>query len=242
MKKTIILFLGAILGFTPFFASSQDKPNYIGQQSQNTITTAVPFLMIGPDARSGGMGEVGAATAPDVNSQHWNPAKYVFAEKDMGFGVSYSPWLRKLVNDINLAYLTFFKKIGDKQAVHASLTYFSLGDITFTDIQGDVIGNYKPNEFAIDAGYSRKFSEKFSGSVVGRFIYSNLTQGQFVQGVSTKAGTSIAADVALYYKTDLSISGLAGSDLAFGLNISNIGSKISYSDDDQAKDFIPTNL
>jgi hypothetical protein len=242
MKKTIILFLGTILGFTPFFANSQDKPNYIGQQSQNTITTAVPFLMIGPDARSGGMGEVGAATAPDASSQHWNPAKYPFADKDMSIGISYSPWLRKLVNDINLAYLNFYKKIGDKQAVHASLTYFSLGDITFTDISGEVIGNYKPNEFAIDAGYSRKFSEKFSGSVVGRFIYSNLTQGQFVQGVSTKPGTSIAADVALYYKTDLSISGLAGSDLAFGLDISNIGAKISYSDDDQAKDFIPTNM
>lgn len=222
--------------------SSHAQTNYIGQESQNTITTAVPFLMIGPDARSGGMGEVGASTTPDANSMHWNPAKYAFIEKKMGLGVSYSPWLRKLVNDINLAYVPFYYKIDDKSTVAASLKFFSLGDITFTDIQGEIIGNYRPNEFSLDGAYARKFSENFSGAVAARFIYSNLTQGQFVSGAATKPGTSFAADVAVYYTKDLSINGLEGANFSFGANISNIGQKISYSNDDATKDFIPTNL
>jgi hypothetical protein len=238
MKKTLLLLVAIIaLGI-----SSYAQPNYIGQESQNTITTAVPFLMIGPDARSGGMGEVGAATTPDANSMHWNPAKYAFVDKKMGLGVSYSPWLRKLVNDINLAYVPFYYKIDDKSTVAASLKFFSLGDITFTDIQGEIIGNYRPNEFSVDGTYARKFSENFSGAVAARFIYSNLTQGQFVAGAATKAGTSFAADVAIYYTKDLSINGLEGANFSFGTNISNIGQKISYSNDDAAKDFIPTNL
>jgi len=238
MKKTFVLFVVLITyGFNSYAQS-----NYIGQESQNTITTAVPFLMIGPDARSGGMGEVGVATTPDVNSMHWNPAKYAFVEKKMGLGVSYSPWLRKLVNDINLAYVPFYYKIDDKSTVAASLKFFSLGDITFTDIQGEIIGNYRPNEFSVDVAYARKFSENFSGAVAARYIYSNLTQGQFVAGAATKPGTSIAADVALYYTKDLSISGVEGANFSFGTNISNIGAKISYSNDDAAKDFIPTNL
>ncbi len=239
MKKQLLIIVSFLILAPTVFSQ---PTNYIGQESNNTITTAVPFLMIGPDARSGGMGETGVASTPDAFSMHWNPAKYAFIEKDMGFSVSYSPWLRELVSDINLAYLNGFYKIDSKSAVGMSLLYFSLGDITFTDIQGEIIGNFRPNEWALDAAYARKFSEYISGSVSGRFIYSNLTQGQFVQGTATKAGTSIATDVAVFYNKELIVSGLKSSKLAFGVNISNIGAKISYSNDDKTRDFIPTNL
>lgn len=242
MKRLLIILTGLVLSFgTTYGQANPDEWN--GQQAtQNTITTAVPFLNIGPDATSGGMGELGAATEPDANSQHWNPAKFAFIEKDMGFAVSYSPWLRELVNDINLAYLSGYKRLNDRSTFSASLKFFSLGDITFTDQDGSVIGNFRPNEFSVDAGYARKFSTKFSGAVAARFIYSNLTQGQTVQGQSTKPGTSVAADVAVFYTTDMNVNWLEGSKFNFGAAITNIGAKMSYSNDDSDKDFIPTNL
>jgi hypothetical protein len=204
------------------------------------ITTAVPFLLISPDARGGSMGETGVATEPDAASIHWNPAKYAFIEKDMGFAVSYSPWLRELVDDIGLAYVSGYKKFDDRQAIAGSLRYFSLGTIQFTRIDGTPIGDFKPNEFALDLAYSRKFSDNFSGSVTGRFIYSNLTLGQEVQGAETSAGTSVAADVAIYYRKEFDLSG-KDAIFSFGTNISNIGAKISYTQTTE-KDFIPTNL
>lgn len=219
---------------------AQNTGEWLGQDPINTITTAVPFLMIAPDARSSAMGDAGVSSTPDVNSMHWNPAKYAFIEKDMGFSVSYSPWLRKLVNDINLAYLGFYKRIDDRQTVAATLLYFSLGDITFTDEMGNSLGTYRPNEFSIDGTYSRKLSTNLSGAVAARFIYSNLTQGQFVQGHETHAGTSIAADVSVYWQKEITMAKLDGL-FAWGINISNIGAKISYSDN-IIKDFIPTNL
>lgn len=241
MKRLLIILSGVVVSFSSTFAQNTDEWN--GQQAtQNTITTAVPFLNIGPDARSGGMGELGAATQPDAISQHWNPAKFPFIDKKMGFAVSYSPWLRQLVNDINLAYLSGYTKIDDRSAVSASLKFFSLGDITFTEQDGSVIGNFRPSEFSVDAGYSRKFSNKFSGAVSGRFIYSNLTQGQTVQGQSTKPGTSVAADIAVFYTNELIVNWLEGSQFSFGAAITNIGSKMSYSNDDSDRDFIPTNL
>ncbi|MCB2220360.1 MAG: type IX secretion system outer membrane channel protein PorV [Bacteroidetes bacterium] len=241
MKRLFVILSGTLLFFNWTLAQNPNEWN--GQQAtQNTITTAVPFLNIGPDARSGGMGELGVATEPDAMSQHWNPAKYAFIEKDMGFSVSYSPWLRKLVNDINLAYLSGYKKLDDRSAISASLKFFSLGDITFTEEDGTVIGNFRPSEFSVDAGYSRKFSDKLSGAVSGRFIYSNLTQGQTVQGQSTKPGTSVAADIAIFYTNELDINWLEGSRINFGAAITNIGSKVSYSNDDADRDFIPTNL
>lgn len=241
MKRLFLFLSGTLVFFS--WAMAQNVDEWNGQQAtQNTITTAVPFLNIGPDARSGGMGELGAATEPDAMSQHWNPAKYPFIDKQMGFSVSYSPWLRKLVNDINLAYLSGYAKIDDRSAVSASLKFFSLGDITFTDEFGTVIGNFRPSEFAVDGGYSRKFSDKLSGAVVGRFIYSNLTQGQTVQGQSTKPGTSVAADIAMYYTNEIEVNWLESSEISFGVNLSNLGAKISYSNDDTDRDFIPTNL
>lgn len=221
------------------FAQAQ-KPNYLGQT--NTITTAVPFLLIAPDARAGAMGDVGGATTPDASSMHWNPAKYAFIESKAGFAASYSPWLRAIVSDINLAYVAGYYKLDDRQTIAASLLYFTLGDITFTDIQGETIGNYRPNEFSLDGTYSRKFSETWSGAVAARYIHSNLTQGISVGGVATKPGKSIAADVSVYHQRELEWRNVEFAEFAFGVNISNIGAKISYSDATTETDFIPTNL
>jgi hypothetical protein len=216
------------------------QQTYLGKRL-NTVTSSVPFLMIAPDARAGAMGDVGVSSTPDINSLHWNPAKYAFIEKDMGFSMAYSPWLRALVNDINLAYLTGFKRLDENSAVAASLLFFSLGDITFMSEDAQNLGNYRPSEFALSGTYSRKFSDYISGAVTARFIYSNLTLGQFVQNQATKPGTSVAADVAVFYTREVE---LFNTDAIFswGLNISNIGAKISYSDDNLTKDFIPTNL
>ncbi len=235
--KLALMILLSVLMVNGF---SQNTDEWLGQQSiLNTITTAVPFLMIAPDARSGALGDAGVSSSPDVYSMHWNPAKYAFVESDMGFGISYSPWLKALVPDINLAYVNFFKRLDDEQTIAASLLFFSLGDITFTDEVGGSLGTYNPNEFSLDFAYSRKLSENFSASVAARFIYSDLTQGQYVQGRETHAGTSIAADVSFYWKKEISFTNTNGL-LSFGANVSNIGRKISYSSD--VKDFIPTNL
>lgn len=211
-----------------------------GGNELNTITTAVPFLLISPDSRSGAMGDVGVATTPDANSLHWNPAKLAFVEDDLGFSVSYVPWLRALVPDINLSYLAGYKKIGDNQAVGLELRYFSLGNITFTDLQGRVLTDYKPNEFALGTSYSRKLSDDFSLSIAGRYIYSDLTGGQSASGIPTVAGQSVAADVSGYYQRAIRL-GKQDADLAFGGNISNIGNKISYTET-AVRDFIPINL
>ncbi|MDP2424093.1 MAG: type IX secretion system outer membrane channel protein PorV [Bacteroidales bacterium] len=205
------------------------------------VTSAVPFLLIAPDARAGSLGDVGAATIPDINSLRWNPAKLSFIEKDMGFSMAYSPWLRGLVNDINLSYLAGYKRLDENQTIGGSLLYFSAGDIQYTDWEGNDQGIYRPSEFAIDATYSRKFSDHISGAVSARFIHSNLTSGQYVGTLSTKPGTSVAADVAVYYQKPVELFS-TDAIFAWGLNISNIGSKISYSDDNTQKDFIPTHL
>lgn len=206
----------------------------------NTIQSVVPFLTIAPDSRAGAMGDVGVATSPDINSLHWNPAKFAFIEGDGGLGLSYSPWLRNLVPDINLAYLTAYKRIDDKQVISGSLLYFSLGNITFTDIFGNTMRNFNPNEFAINLSYSRKFSENISGALTFKYIYSNLTGGTHVGGTETKPGTSIATDLGTYYQKELTVLDKV-SVLRLGLNISDIGSKMSYTDD-QDPDFIPINM
>ena len=238
MKIKLVSLL--ILVIVMLNTNAQNPNTWLGQDPINTITTSVPFLMIAPDARSGSMGDAGVSSTPDANSMHWNPAKYAFIDGNMGFSVSYSPWLKKLVNDINLAYLSGYYRVDDEQVIGASLRYFSLGDINFTDNQGGDMGTYRPNEFAVDATYSRKLSTNLSGAVAARFIYSNLTMGQYVQGLQTHPGTSVAADVAVYWNKDISLADLEGN-LAWGVNISNIGAKISYTDN-TTKDFIPTNL
>jgi len=214
--------------------------NVFAQDELNTITTAVPFLLIGPDARAGAMGDVGVATTPDVNSMHWNPAKLAFNDNDLGASMSFVPWLRSLVNDINLSYITGYKKIGDKQAIGFELGYFSLGQITFTDVNGGLIGNYTPNEYVIGSAYSRKLSDDFSLSVGGKYILSDLTGGQSAGEIETVSGKSFAADVSGFYSKPIRIGG-KDIDLAIGCNISNIGSKIKYTET-ATNDFIPINF
>ena len=222
------------------FAQNVSGVDEIGRNNLNTITTAVPFLLISPDSRAGGMGDVGVATSPDANSLHWNPAKYSFIDEDMGFAVSYVPWLRELVPDINLSYISGYKKLNKNDVIAMELRYFTLGDITFTDVIGNNLGQYKPNEFAIGSSYSRKLSDQFSLAISGRYIYSNLTGGQSAGGIATNAGQSIAADVAGYYVKDIRIA-KKDAELALGANISNIGNKISYTET-STRDFIPINL
>ena len=206
----------------------------------NTITTAVPFLLISPDSRSGAMGDVGVATTPDASSMHWNPAKLSFTKDDIGISVSIVPWLRELVPDINLQYIGGYYRLNDNEAIGYELRYFSLGDITFTDNSGNVIGQYKPNEMAFGTAYSRRLSRDFSIAISGRYIYSNLTGGQSAGSTETIAGQSIAADVSTFYTKPISIANKK-SDLSFGMNISNIGNKISYTET-ITRDFIPINL
>lgn len=212
--------------------------NLLGQI--NTITTAVPFAMISPDARAGGMGDQGVASSPDANSIHWNASKLAFTEKKMAFSVSYTPWLRTLVNDMFIAYLSGYTKLKNDQAIGTSLRYFSLGNITFTDVNGNTIRDFKPNEFAFDLAYSRKLSENFSGGIALRFIHSNLTGGTQVEGQDSKAGNTVAADVSVFYQKEIEI-GNKDAILMAGANISNIGAKISYTESG-VENFIPTNL
>lgn len=230
-------FLPVILLLSTLNSTAQNT-NLLGQI--NTITTAVPFVLISPDARAGGMGDQGVSSSADVNSIHWNPAKLAFAENKMAFGVSYTPWLRALVNDMFIAYITGYKKMKGEQAIGASLRYFSLGNITFTDVNGNTIRDFKPNEFAFDVAYSRKLSEYFSGGIALRYIHSNLTGGTQVEGQDSKAGNTVAADVSVYFQKEIEVGG-KDAILTSGLNISNIGAKISYTESG-VKNFIPTNL
>lgn len=208
----------------------------------NTITTAVPFLLISPDSRASAMGDLGAATNPDVNSQHWNASKYVFSEDEGGVAFSYSPWLRSLgINDINLVYLAGYKKLDKNSAVSASMRYFSLGSITFTDNTGSIIKQANPKEFAFDAAYSTKLSKNLSAAITARFINSNLTEGLTVGAVETKPGRSFAIDLSAFYKTKKFDLGEYDANVNIGMNISNLGAKISYTNS-ATEDFLPANL
>ncbi len=212
---------------------AQDKRNMF-----NPVTTGVTSLSIAPDARGGGMGDLGAATEADVNSQYWNPAKYPFNIARAGVAASYTPWLRQLVNDINLAYVSGFYRLGDYQALSASLRYFSLGEVsTSSSADGATDMTISPYEMAVDVAYSRMLSENFSAAVALRFIFSDIT---YDYSDETTPGKAFAADIALYWNRYF-----AGRNrewnMGIGLNISNIGSKISYGGDDNAE-FIPTNL
>ncbi len=222
--------------------SQNGGPTYeqtLGGDRLNTITTAVPFLMIAPDARSGALGDAGVSSSPDVNSMHWNPAKYAFVDQDFGLAMNYTPWLRALIDDINFSNLSGFYRIDELQTVAASLKYFSLGEIMFTGQTGEELGTVRPNEFSVDVAYARKLGDHLSGAVAARYIYSNLTQGQFVGDYETKPGRAVAADVAVYYHRQLEWD--TPTKFAAGLNISNIGNKISYTDEHNAN-FIPINL
>ncbi|TKC00485.1 type IX secretion system outer membrane channel protein PorV [Pedobacter cryophilus] len=240
-KPFTFLLIFVVFGLTTAFAQvgGTENPTTDGRQG-NAITTAVPFLLITPDARSGALGDVGVATTPDVNATHWNPAKLAFMKDQYGFGLSYSPWLQKLVPDINLAYINGYYRIDDRNVIGGSLRYFSLGEIQLVDANQTQLGNYSPNELAVDGTFARSFGENFSLGTALRFIYSNLSSGQFFDGQQTKPGTAVAADVSAYYKDDKQIFN-TNTTLAFGLDISNIGTKMSYADGGQ-KYFLPTNM
>lgn len=231
MKRNLIIIFSLLVAY----ANAQTSES---TDQSRPIFTAVPSLSIAPDARAGGMGDVGAATSPDVNSQYWNPSKYVFMESEAGFSAAYTPWLRSLVSDIDLAYLSGYYKFNQRQALSASMRYFSLGDIDLFDEYGQFKGASKPLEMAIDVAFSQMLTERFSASVALRFIYSDLTNGMSVEGMNPAA--SVAADVSAYYRLPISMSTGDGT-LAFGTNISNLGSKISY-DDNSTNNFIPTNF
>ena len=192
-----------------------------GSGELNAIQTVVPFLTIAPDSRAGGMGDAGVATSPDVFSMHWNPAKFAFIDGKGGIGLSYSPWLRSLVPDINIALLSGYSRIDKKQVISSSLLYSSLGDVPFTDEFGNLERTFTPNEFSFDLGYSRLFSENLSGGIAFRFIYSNLTGGSYPGGIATKPGISFAADISGYYTKDINLLDKDGN-VAAGINFSNI--------------------
>lgn len=205
------------------------------------ITTAVPFLMIAPDSRHGALGEAGVALADNANAMHWNLSGLAFAEEQMGFSLSYTPWLRNLVPDINLSYLSGFYNLGERSGVIAgSIRYFSLGTIEFTDENAIKYGQFDANEFAIDGGYTRKITDNLSAGVALRFIYSNLAANARVGSFEARPGISVAGDANLLYTKDFT-SGATPLNFRWGLNLSNIGAKISYTNSAN-RDFIPTNL
>lgn len=212
----------------------------------NPLQSAVPSLTIAPDARGGGMGDVGGATSPDLNSQYWNPSKYAQMEGQGGASLSYTPWLRKVIGDIDLVYLSGYYKLADQRALSASLRYFSYGEINLTDMPGPTgeyvsQGTANPYEFAIDLAYSQMLSEYWSAAVALRFIYSDITNGISGDGESAEAGKAVGADVAAYYRKPIEMDENRTAYASFGANISNIGSKISY-DGGSTEEFIPTNL
>lgn len=214
------------------------KTQLAGQQ--NVVTTMVPFLTITPDSRSAGMADAGVAISPDANSIHWNMSKLAFAEKKSGMGISYAPWLRSLVPDVQFSYLSGYNKVGKNGVISGSFRYFSLGNINFTDFQGDPIGSFNPNEFALDAGYATRLSDNFSVGVALRFIRSNIAGVRQLNGISTRPGVSGAGDINVYYQDNIEIKG-KDAKLSFGANLQNIGSKMTYTNREQ-RDFIPMNL
>jgi len=240
LKKSFLSIV--IFTFLLSYSSFSQIVTQIGQEL-NAITTGVPFLTISPDARSGAMGDAGVASSPDANSIHWNPAKYAFIDQDISLNLSYIPWLRNLVSDINFQNISGSYRLSDNQTVAASLMYFSLGDITFTNIAGTKIRDFRPNEFSLDAAYALKLSKNMSGGIAFRYVHSNLTGGIPAggSGSPTKPGNAVAGDISYFYTKDVKLEDKTGT-FNFGVNVSNLGSKISYSDDAYYDDFLPANL
>jgi len=234
MKKFAFLFLALILTF-------QVKAQ--GNLKYNVVTTAVPILLVSPDSRAGAMGDVGVASTPDGNSSAWNPAKLAFLEnKNASMAMSYTPWMSKLVPDIDLAYVNYTKALSDRQGISASLRYFSLGEINFTNEQGNSLGTFNPYEFYLDVAYALKLSDHWSAGTALRWIYSDIAQGQVVQGLQTKPGQSGAADLGFYYQGDYTnIKGGRRQAWSAGIALTNLGAKIAYSESGNS-DFLPTNL
>lgn len=228
----------AIFFLSGHLIQAQINPLTLGGAGLNSIQTAVPFLTIAPDARASGMGDAGVASRADVNSQHWNAAKYAFIDRTSAVSFTYTPWLTAVIPDINLYYLSGYYQINPKNTVSASFRYFSLGSLSFGF---GTPANYRPREFAIDAGYSRLLTDHLSGAVVFRYIQSDLLDGSFTPtGQEPKPGTSVAADLGLFYQKEIDL-GEKNASWALGMNISNMGTRVSYSKDAEGMP-IPTNL
>ncbi len=232
MRSIAFKLTAGILSLTSLFS------NTYAQERINVVTTAVPFLRISPDARAGGMGDLGLATSPDAASGFWNMGKVAFNESPGAISATYTPWLKDLVNDVYLASLSGYYKFDENQALNVGLRYFSLGNIQFTDGTGQLQGIGKPREFAVDLGYSRKLTEKIGLGVGLRYINSDLASGAASGGNTYKVGTSVAGDIGLYYDGKSE----AGDGFTFGAALTNLGAKIAYTDNADQKDFIPANF
>jgi len=232
-KKLSILSVIIIL---PFWAVAQSSTN---GSNANAIPTAVPFLTISPDSRSGAMGDAGVALSPDVNANYWNPSKLAFLEDKDVVSVSYSPWLANLVPDISLSYISYAHKIDDRNSIGLSMRYFNIGTVDLTGDQGESLGTFTPAEFSFDGSFARKFGESFSLGLTARYIHSNLSNGS-ASSPTQGEGNAFAADVSMYYKNPTQEFG-NDALFAFGVDISNIGTKMSYSTSGPAQ-FLPTNL
>ena len=228
----------ALMGL--LFSFSHGVFAQLGQQ-KGMITTTVPFLIVPPESRASGMGDAGVATSPDANSTHWNPSKIAFIDKDYGASLSYSPWLRNIVPDMSLSYISGYYRLRKQDVVAASIRYFNLGTLQLTNGQGASLGDQNPREFAIDVSYARQLSKRFSMGVTGRFFQSALVS-QNTQGIGTATPASSAAvDISMFYsKPNIMLGGL-NTTFAWGVNISNIGPRITYTNQKE-QDFIPSNL
>lgn len=243
MKKIAFIALASVLFSSNSFAQdgSEINSDFLGLDDLNTISTSVPFLLIAPDSRAGAMGDVGAATSPDHNSIHWNASKLAFLKENNGFSLSYTPWLQALVPEISLSYLSGFKRLNSRSTIAGSMRYFSLGEIQFTSNDNQSLGKFSPNEFAFDGAYAMKLSENFSTGLAMRYIFSNLTGGIGVEGVAdVKPGTSFGVDLSSYYQSNEFEIEDKKVYWAAGMNISNVGNKISYTDGGE-EHFLPTN-
>jgi hypothetical protein len=234
MKSTALKLTAATLWIMGFVLPAKAQT----AQPINVVTTAVPFLRIAPDARAGGMGDLSVATAPDASSSYFNLGKVPFNTSPGGINLTYTPWLKQLVNDVYLAGMAGYYKLDDNQAISASLRYFSLGQIQFTDYSGNPLGTGNPREFGADLGYSRKLSDKMGLGVGLRYIYSNLAAGAASPSTTYKPGNSVAGDIGLYYNG----ANEAGQGWSFGAAFTNLGSKIAYTNNADQKDYIPANM
>lgn len=243
MKSFLHGFIVALIVMSAFSCTTTYAQIGAGQLDGrvNTVYTAIPFLRINPDTRTGAMGDVGIATEADAASMYHNASKLAFAEQPIGLAVNYTPWLRQLVDDIFIGYLSGYYKINDMQSLGVSMRYFSLGEIRFTNIMGDDTGQFFPNEFAFDVAYARKLSDNFGVGITLKYVRSDLAQGQEVgSGNIVRAAQAVASDISFSYRTRLDNIGYGGSELFLGAAFTNIGNKVSYTEDD-TRDFIPLN-
>ncbi len=232
MRSIVFKLTAGVLSLTLLFS------NTYAQNTINVVTTAVPFLRISPDARAGGMGDLGLATSPDAAAGFWNMGKVAFNESPGAISATYTPWLKDIVGDVFLAALSGYYKFDENQALNVGLRYFNLGNIQFTDNMGTSWGSGKPREFGVDLGYSRKLSDKLGLGVSLRYINSDLAAGAPSSGNTYKVGSTVAGDIGLYYdgKSEL------GDGFTFGAALTNLGGKVAYTDNADQKDFIPANI